>query len=374
MLLYKICLGNYQTIKIKAKYNGEVTEKWEGNIMIGVSTYLQDLNLEYLKEAVKLGIKHVFTSVQVIEEDYTNFDEKFEKFLNFSIENNLTLIPDIAPRTFDKLGIKDIGELKDKGFNAVRVDGGFDTLEEMKNLTEMFYVYLNASDIKPEFLKELKEYGCDMSKISVMHNFYPRLYTGLNKEHVVNLNKEFKKHGVRVAAFVQGDEKLRGPVFEGLPTLEKHRGVNPYVATIELKQSYVDDVYIGDNTARISTLEKMVEYNNTGIVTLEVTLDDEFKKLYNIVTPIRRDITDDIIRLAYGRAELSNIKQRNTVKRYAGAITIDNELSGRYEGELNICKKNISSDGKINVIGHVNPEYIDIFNYITRDTTIKFVK
>lgn len=342
--------------------------------MIGVSTYLQDLDLEYLKEAVNLGITHVFTSVQIIEEDYTDFDKKFESFLNFSIENNLTLIPDIAPRTFDKIGIKDIKELKDKGFNAVRVDGGFDTLEEMKYLTELFYVYLNASDIKPKLLEELKAYGCDMSKISVMHNFYPRLYTGLNKEHVVTLNKKFKEYGVRVAAFVQGDEKLRGPVYEGLPTLEKHRGVNPYVATIELKESYVDDIYIGDNTAKISTLEKMVEYDKTGIINLEVSFYDEFKKLYNIVTPIRRDITDDIIRLAYGRAELSDIKQRNTVKRYPGAITVDNELSGRYEGELNICKKNLPSDGKVNVIGHINPEYIEIFNYITRDTIIKFVQ
>lgn len=342
--------------------------------MIGVSTYFQDLNFDYLEKAVKLGVNHVFTSVQVLEEDYSDFDKKLKKFLEFSINNNITLIPDIAPRTFDKLGIKDIGELKDKGFRAVRVDGGFDTCEEIKKLTDLFFVYLNASDIKPGFLKELREYGCSMSKISVMHNFYPRVFTGLNKGHMIKINKQLKEYGVRIAAFVQGDEKLRGPVYEGLPTLEKHRGVNPYVATVELKNSYVDDIYIGDNTSRISTLEKMVKYDDEKVITLSINLYEEYSNLYNLETPIRRDITDDIIRLEYGRKELTNIKQLNTVKKYAGTITLDNELSGRYEGEINICKNSLPSDGKVNVIGHVNPEFIELLNYIERDTIIKFVR
>lgn len=342
--------------------------------MIGVSTYFQDLDLEYLKEVVKLGITHVFTSVQVIEEDYTDFDNKFKNFLEFSKNNNLMLIPDIAPRALEKLGIEEIDELKEKGFNAVRVDGGFDTLEQIKNLTKSFYVYLNASDVEPDFLKELMCNGCDLSRISVMHNFYPKVKTGLNKEHVHKINIAFKEYGVRIAAFVQGDKKLRGPVFEGLPTLEKHRGVNPFVAAIELKQIGVDDIYIGDSTADINTLEKMVKYDRTGIIDLEVQFIGKYKSLYNVESSIRRDITDDLVRVIYGRGELSDIEQFNTLNRCAGAITLDNKLSGRYEGEINICKKNLPSDGKANVIGYVNPQYIDVFNYVSRNTYIKFVE
>lgn len=342
--------------------------------MIGVSSYFQDLNFEYLEKVVKLGITHIFTSLQIIEEDYSDFDEKFEKCLKFSNDNNLTLIPDISPKVFTKLGIKDISELREKGFNAIRVDGGFNTVKEMKNLTELFYVYLNASDIKPEFLKELKEFGCDMSKISVMHNFYPRVLTGLNKDHMISINKSLKEYEVRIAAFVQGDYKLRGPVYEGLPTLEKHRGVNPYVATVELLDCYVDDIYIGDNEANISILKMMVDYSEKNVMSLKVHLYEEFSKLYDLQSPIRRDITDDIIRLAYGREELSDIKQCNTLKRYIGAITIDNELSGRYEGEINISKKELPSDGKVNILGHVNPEFVKVLEYVKRDTIIKFIR
>ncbi|MGL4848661.1 MAG: MupG family TIM beta-alpha barrel fold protein [Clostridium sp.] len=340
--------------------------------MLGISVYFQDLDLEYIEEVAKIGVKNIFTSVQVIEEDYSDFDEKMEKLLKVIEKYEMTLIPDISPSACEKLKIDNIYELKDKGFKAIRVDGGFEKVQEIKELVEKFLVYLNASDVKPEFLNELRESGCDMERICVMHNFYPRYYTGLNKEHMISINKGFKKQGVKIAAFVQGDLKLRGPVFEGLPTLEKHRGVNPYVAGVELLNSYVDHVYIGDNKGTLESLKKLKCYMEEKILTVKVHLNDEYKNLEKLESPIRGDILDHIIRLRYGRGDIKENKVLNPVKRYKGAITMDNTLSGRYEGEINICKENLQSDGKINIIGHINPEYLDVLDYVKRDSIIRF--
>ena len=48
--------------------------------MLGISVYFQDLDLHYLQEAKKCGVKYVFTSLQIPEEDYTSLDEKLPFF------------------------------------------------------------------------------------------------------------------------------------------------------------------------------------------------------------------------------------------------------------------------------------------------------
>ncbi|MEG0452085.1 MAG: MupG family TIM beta-alpha barrel fold protein [Coprobacillus sp.] len=343
-------------------------------MMIGVSLYFQDINLDYLSNVIDCGVTHVFTSLQVIEEEYGDVSQKIQTVLEFCKDKNIILIPDIAPRTLEKLKIKNIEEIKELGLHAIRIDGGYGTVEEVKKLTNLFEVYLNASDVQPSFIKELNDAGCDMSKISVMHNFYPRLYTGLEKEHMISINKEFKKNNVRVGAFVQGDVKLRGPVFEGLPTLESHRGVNPYVACVELLDCYVDDVYIGDNEASVEAIQMMLDYQKDNVLTLKAVLDKEYEDLYNKDIPIRRDITEHIVRLSYGRGVYNDVLQRKTLKRCIGDITIDNNLSGRYVGEINICKKNLNSDGKVNIVGHVYPELLSLLDMVKRDTIIRFVR
>ncbi len=342
--------------------------------MIGVSSYFQDLNLEYLEKTIKCGVTHIFTSLVVLEENYSDLKEKLTQVLELTQKYNVTLIPDISPVTLRKLNIQSIEELQNYGFTAIRIDGGFSTLEESKRLVDTFEVYLNASDVRIDFIKQLKDAGCDMGRISVLHNFYPRLHTGLNKEHFIHINKDFKSLGLRVAAFVQGDIKLRGPVFEGLPTLEKHRGVHPFVACVELLDCYVDDVYIGDNEAGIESLQMMIDYSRHSVITLKAVLDEEYSELYGKDIPIRKDITDSIIRLSFGRGHYKDVKPKNALNRCCGHITIDNCLSGRYVGEINIIKENISSDGKVNVIGHIYPEYLELLEYVNRDAVVRFVK
>ena len=45
----------------------------------------------------------------------------------------------------------------------------------------------------------------------------------------------FKKYGFTTQAFFAGDENLRGPLYEGLPTLEKQRYYSPLASILELQ-------------------------------------------------------------------------------------------------------------------------------------------
>jgi hypothetical protein len=75
-------------------------------------------------------------------------------------------------------------------------------------------------------------------------------------------------------AFVPGDALKRFPLYQGLPTLEKHRGMNPYVAAVELMTSYrVTDIAIGDSKAQLSTLQMIYDYMQQKVINYVDLLD-----------------------------------------------------------------------------------------------------
>ncbi|MGC2938699.1 MupG family TIM beta-alpha barrel fold protein, partial [Enterococcus faecalis] len=77
----------------------------------------------------------------------------------------------------------------------------------------------------------------------------PRPETGIGTTFFNEKNRWLKEFGLQVFTFVPGDGQTSGPIFAGLPTLEKHRGQNPFAAAVGLLgDPYVDAVYIGDPT------------------------------------------------------------------------------------------------------------------------------
>ena len=57
-----------------------------------------------------------------------------------------------------------------------------------------------------------------------------------------------------------------------------------------------------------------------------------------------------------------------------GSITIDNDLIGRYCGEIQLLKKDFEADARVNIIGFIHPEYIDLLEYLDYNTKIRFVR
>lgn len=343
--------------------------------MLGISIYFQDLDLDYLEKAKTCGVNYVFTSLQIPEEDYSNLNQKLPIFLDRCQKLGLQIVPDVSPVTFEKLNIQpnDYQTLKKMGFKALRLDYGFDDYEIIKKLQKDFYLMLNASVIDENYLKRAIDQGVDLSKIAVTHNYYPHCDTGLSLKDFQEKNKIFHKYGLTIQAFVCGDVLKRFPLYEGLPTVEKHRTVNPYVAAIELLQlCHVDDIFIGDSQAEITTLQYIYDFMKNHIITIPCHLEKGYEYLYNQVIQVRKDQSESLIRLLLPR-KLQIPVQKSTLRK-RGYIVMENKLAGRYSGEVSLMKQELPFVSRTNTIGFIHPEYIDVLNYIDAKTKIYFVR
>jgi len=218
-------------------------------------------------------------------------------------------------------------------------------------------VALNASTLTKADLDELKREEADFDRLIAWHNYYPRPETGLGKEDFIQQNHWLKKEGLKVAAFVPGDGELRGPLYTGLPTLEKHRGQHPLASTIELiRECSVDEVFIGDPSLSVSTLEQFQIYENKKQLLLYADLLENSARIEGIHTN-RPDPARDVFRSSEGRLEnAQHVRPFYTTERLIGSITVDNAKYGRYMGEVQVTYTDLPADPKANVVGRVRKE------------------
>lgn len=339
--------------------------------MLGISVYFQDLDIEYLKKAAQCGAKFVFTSLHIPEEDYSDLGTKLPLFLKTCQQCGLQVVPDISPVTFEKLNVEkgDYHHLKEMGFTSLRLDYGFDDYEIIKELQKDFYLMLNASVVNQAYLDGAIAAGVNMNKLALTHNFYPRKETGLGLKAFNKRNEIFKSYGMTVQAFVCGDVLKRFPVYEGLPTLECHRDKHPLCAAVELvHECGIKDVLIGDSKASIETLRSINAYMESKTLHIKAHLEADFKHLYGQVIKVRKDQPEQVVRLAMPR--VAGVEVFHNTLRPKGSITMQNKLAGRYGGEVHLNKIDMEMDARVNVIGFIHPEYVELLDYIDDDTTI----
>lgn len=343
--------------------------------MFGISVYMSDIDEEYLRAASDLKVKYIFTSLHIPEENFSNFDNNLKKLLSLAKELNLSIIPDISPYTFDKLGIdeNDYVSLKEFGFELVRLDFGFENLASVKEISKHFKIVLNASVVDEAYLKSLESINLGLDDIYLMHNFYPRSDTALSKDYFNNMNNDHQELKLNSMAFVAGDLYKRLPLYEGLPTLEKHRDQNPFISAVELRKKYnVKTIFIGDNQSTIASLRFISDFIYEGIVNLPVYLYDDYKYLYDDELIVRQDMAENLIRLRTIRLPDVEVKRNN--HRKLGSIVMDNKLANRYSGEISIVKKDMTYSSRSNNIGFVHPDYVDLLEFIDHNEKIKFIR
>lgn len=211
----------------------------------------------------------------------------------------------------------------------------------------------------------------NLDKIALIYNYYLHADTGLGWESFKK-NNLLKKEGIHTSAFVVDDLVKRFPIYEGLPTVERHRGMNPYIAAIELlHEAKVDNVFIGDSEATVETLKYINEYLQNHIITILCNLLSEYKHLYNKEINIRPDQPENIIRLLLTRKP--NVGIRHNIARHRGSIVMQNRLAARYSGEVYLVKHDLPFEARSNVIGFVSPEYVNLFDQIDADIRIKLI-
>ncbi|NWQ39707.1 DUF871 domain-containing protein [Bacillus sp. EB106-08-02-XG196] len=333
--------------------------------MIGISFYLNDsLAEERIKLAGKMGVKRAFTSLHIPEEsgDLVN---RAMNLLQCAKEAGIEVYADVSLKTPGHLGLDSLFDLKSLGVSGLRLDDFFEN-ELILKLAGEFKLALNASIIFEDDIRALLDGGLKASQLLAWHNFYPRIETGLSDWFFQKQNELFKKYGIPVSAYIPGDGEKRGPLFEGLPTLEEHREMDPFLATMELFHYDVSDVYIGDPAVSEDLLKKLIDLDQNHRIEIRIQgfQEGEFK--------LRPDLSRDVRRFMDTRS-VEPILPENTSERWLGSITRDNDRYGRYRGEVQITLCDLPADERVNVVGKVIEEDIVFLSYLKPGQKVKFI-
>lgn len=352
------------------------------SVYMGMDHTLEE-NLEYIQNARKTGFENVFTSLHIPEADYKIAINEFKVMVDFARKLDMRVTADISPRTFKYLGASmgDFKALKDLGLYGIRVDFGFSP-GEIAGFTRNPYemkIEINASTVTQKFLEEFEQQNPDYSNFQACHNYYPRLNTGISPETYMYKNSLLKKYNIILSAFIPSQSNRRGPIFEGLPTLERHRFMEPRIAAKYLFATGMDNVIFGDS---IPSWEEMTEVGRLDENMLEFRIDTytdcdiEKAIMFNGVHQNRPDPAEDVIRSTSSRETLprgTKIQPYNNIERDIGHVTIDNSDYLRYCGELEICRKRLPADKRVNVVGKIIDEEIFLLDCIGEETKFKFV-
>ncbi|SCM92454.1 Uncharacterized protein BWINRASL_00776 [Bacillus mycoides] len=341
--------------------------------MIGVSIYLSKERVEkqeeWLKVAKENGFSSIFTSLHIPEDDPNTYKELIQILGKQALENEMELMVDVSPKSLNHLGItyENVEELLNWGITGLRMDYGI-APKEIARVSHKMKVALNASTITESFWKELLAENIQVENVEAWHNFYPRPETGLAKSFIQKQNQYLHECGIKTMAFIPGDGEKRGPLYEGLPTLEKHRNMRPLEAYVELVQDcHVDKVLIGDISGSLESVQEIAIASN-GIIPVRYQSfinDSHAVQLIEQVHTNRLDPARDVIRSVESREENKVVLQpMNTISRKRGSITIDNELYGRYAGEMQVVINDLPEDERVNVVGMVIEEDVSLLSYI----------
>lgn len=337
---------------------------------LGISVYL-DKNIEdilnYLLKAKENHFEYVFSSIHIPEYDISKCKEKLVIIANKCKEYQLQLFIDISPRALQLFEIPSFQNLKELGVTHLRPDFGFSS-KEIVELSKDFNIVLNASTITKQHFEELVSLGLNKEKVICCHNYYPKIYSGLSINKIIEINDYIHSLGLQVMGFVQGDMDLKGPMFEGLPTVEDLRNKNTFENALYMdKFLHNDIVLVSDFGLSDNSFTKFKQYKE-GYIELECELLDGYEFFTTYIHHDRVDNSEYFIRSSesiYKHYIDKEIEANNTIDRKPYDICVSNKKYGRYNGELEILKKELESDERVNVVGHVKTKLID---YIDNNT------
>ena len=355
---------------------------------IGVSIYVSDeydvkTNMEYIDMASFLGVSNIFTSFNTAIQDKVSLDHAMQIIKHAKLKD-MNIMVDVSPKVFKWIDASpiDLEPFYQMGISDIRCDYGFNAEEiaAMSNNSYGMGVVVNASTVTQEEIEEFLRHGGCIDNIKACHNFYPRPYTGLSTEFYNKKSAMLKSFGIEVSAFIPSQNQKRGPVYEGLPTIESHRNMPPGLAAKELICGGVTDVvYFGDAYASEQELRKVLSINKD-IVEIEIEVfegisDAEKKIIFHPCHVNRLDAPEYIIRSSQFRSKIDeDILPFNCIERNINVITVDNKNAGRYMGELQIIRKPIPQDFRVNVVGKIDDQNVSILDYIQPGRNFKLIE
>lgn len=355
---------------------------------IGISVFAGDKydvksNMEYIDIASFLGVSRIFTSFNAVMGNETDLKYAME-IIKYARLKNMNIMTDVSPKVFSLLGadLKDLAPFYRLGTSYIRCDYGFDAMNiaEMSKNDYGIGIVINASTVTQKEIEEILIYAGNIKNIKACHNFYPHPYTGLSCSFFNEKTKMLKEYGVEVSAFIPSQVGRRGPLYEGLPTIEYHRNMKPVLAARDLVYgNMIDAIYFGDAYASTEELEGVLKID-PDVVELEIELTKNVSNIEKniIFSPYhinRLDASEYIVRSGNSRLEWpEKILPSNCIERNKYAVTIDNKGMGRYMGELQIVRQSLPSDPRVNVVGTMGNENTLLLDYIQPGRKFKFIR
>ena len=339
----------------------------------GLSLYPDFYRFEELNQkltlAARLGYTRVFTSIQLgnlgFENTADDITDDFKNLFKRTRELGLKMHVDINDVMFKRLGctLDNLQPLKDLFIDVIRIDGGF-SYEEIAQLThnpqgiviEDNTYAPDRNELRIATMKRL----ANLKQYRACHNFFPRNDTGLPFEDVVKIAQGFQAAGIGCGAFIASMDSpndLNAAGF-GVPTVEEHRTTPAHIAFSELRNTGAfDAILFGDSWPSDDELKAVSRVAQQDFVELEVWLDADLgpalrKVLTETLLFARSDQPPHVVRATRTRKKVP-VPPHNTVNRPAFCLTVDNERLNRYEGELQICLKDLPFDPAVNVVGQV---------------------
>jgi hypothetical protein len=355
------------------------------SVFLGLDWSLED-NLKYLTQAAQAGFSRVFTSLHIPEANYSQLIAEFKQILDLATGLDMAVIADISPNAYQYLQVEahDLAAFKKIGLAGIRLDYGFapELIASYTNNDVGLLIELNASTMSAEFMQQIMIAGANAKNISACHNYYPRQNTGISLESLQRKNQIFHHYNVPVSGFIGLATGRRGPLYEGVPTLEFTRNLAPQVSAQILLAAGIDHVFIGDAQADLPTLQRLGKLT-PDLIELDVAdylPNSVYSELFQQIHTNRPDAAADVIRSQESRLMLleNNVIRRevlaeNCISRNKGSITIDNIAYGRYSGELQICKCDLAFDERVNLIGRVSDDSLYLLDYIADNQKFKLV-
>lgn len=317
----------------------------------------------------------VFLSLHISEEFNETYCRRAEEVCRTLASYGFRVIADVSRKTLVQFGYRDLIQLAaDLQLWALRIDYGF-SREEIAAFAEKMPIVLNASTVTAEDAAFIAARG---REVYAMHNFYPRPETGLDEEYLLETTQALRAAGLKVLAFIPGDETLRGPVYEGLPTLEDHRNVLPSAAFADLCLRYrMDEIFLADPGLSKREAERIRCFCREDVLCVPAQLDPDYEHLYDQVVTCRMDSPKRLVRVMESReysCKGAAVAPKNCKDRPQGAITIDNENYGRYTGEIQIIRSDLKADDRVNVIGQVPSNALLLLGCIKGGRKFKLVR
>lgn len=359
-------------------------------LALGFSLYPEKYDIKqslaYIDLLAKYGAKRLFMSLLQLTDGMDDYSSFYQDIIAYANRKGIRVIADVSPAFLAANGWQDclVEKCREFGLAGVRLDEAL-PLDEMILLTQNtagLKIELNMSTDK-HLLTELLEAGADVENIIACHNFYPHEFTGLSRQHFLDMSRFYHERGIETAVFLSSNTAQEGPwpVTEGLPTLEEIRHAPLTVQAEVMKATGLFDTVLISNQfvaeSELAGLVKVLEQDSIGLTyepLVELTAVEQ--AVLDFPHRYRGDVSDFVIRsteprVRYQKESIPPRTQSKEVSR--GTIVIDNDAYLRYKGELQIALKSFTVSEKANIVARLTPWSLLILDYLQpwQDFTLK---